>query len=93
MNEVVKTILNHKYADEKMKRQVFICQRSRKMRIKDKAFTKLFYAFMKENPVKIIGETVLMSGKMYLEFKRIEDDLARVVEARTEGVDKDEYSI
>lgn len=80
MNEVSKTILNHEYADPKMRKQVFICKRSRKSRIKDKAFTKLFYAFMEENPVKIIGKVVLMNSKMYLEFKRIEEDITRAKE-------------
>lgn len=78
MNEVSKAILNHKYKNAKMRKQVFICRRSRNKRIQDKSFTKLFYAFLEENPVSIIGQVVLVENKYYLELKRIEENLTRL---------------
>lgn len=71
MNEVTKTILKHKYKDNNMKKQIFIYTRSKNKRIQNKAFTKLFCAFMKENPVSIIGKVVLMNENYYVELKRI----------------------
>lgn len=73
MNEVVKELLSHNYLDKGMKKQVFICKRSRKKRIQNKAFTKLFYAYMQEKPVSVIGKVVLVKNDLHLELMSFVD--------------------
>ena len=69
MNDIVKTLLNHKYKDESMKKYVFILKRSKSKRIKNKAFGKLFASYLKDVPMSIIGgDIVLMSKEKFVEL-------------------------
>lgn len=84
MNELVKEILNHGYADTAMKKQVFIYKRSRSKRIKDKIFVKLFSTFTKEKSVAVIGDVVLVEigayQKIINELKELEEKLLTLQE-------------
>ncbi|KKE78133.1 hypothetical protein DTX80_17540 [Bacilli bacterium] len=82
-DKVVGEILEHSYKDKRMKKQVFIACRTKNKRIKNKAFTKLFYAFMKENPVKVVAKIESVDDKYYYAiFDRFEYDLLRIEEMR-----------
>lgn len=73
MNKVIKELLSHNYLDKGMKKQVFICKRSRKKRIQNKAFTKLLYAFMQEKPLSIICKVAKKNNSIYLELMNFAD--------------------
>lgn len=75
MNDLVKTILDHEYADSTMKKQIYIYKRSRKKRVKDKSFVKLFITFTKEKPFAIIGDVVLMEIGVYRELQNQLEEL------------------
>lgn len=81
MNPVVEEILSHKYKNKAMRKQVFIYKRSKNTRILNKVFGKLFYAFLEEKPVAIIGEVVLMKGEYYFEMKCTIEKLKAEVES------------
>lgn len=78
MNEVVKTIINHKYSTKKLNKQAFICRRSKNNRIQNKMLGKLLVAYLKENPVKAVGKVAIDKGKKVLVLDRFEDDLSRL---------------
>lgn len=82
MNPVVKEIVSYKYKDKTMRKQAFIYKRSKNKRIQDKSFNKLFIAFLEENPVKIIGDVVLIKGEYYFEMKRTIEKLKAEVEPK-----------
>lgn len=71
MNEVEKAVVDHKYADKSMRKNVAIYKHTKKKRIKDKIFNKLFYAFMKERDVVVTGEVVVRKGQYFLELNKI----------------------
>lgn len=81
MNDIVETLLNHKYKDESMKKHVFILKRSKSKRIKDKAFSKLFYAYLEEKPVSIIGgKVVLITKGEYLKLENTIENNTAILE-------------
>lgn len=74
MNDLVKTLLNHEYINPNMKKQKYIYKRTRKNRIKDKVFMRLFIEFMRERPATMTRDFVLLRIDMYNELvKQIEE--------------------
>lgn len=71
MNEIVEAVLKHKYKNINMMKQIYIFKRTKKNRIKDKVFNKLFYTFISETKVSILGEVVIMNGDYYCQFKSL----------------------
>lgn len=84
MNNLVKTILNHEYADSTMKKQVYIYKRSRSKRIKNKVFVKLLSTFTTEKPIAEMGDLVLIKIGAYRELmtqiKELEEQLVKMQE-------------
>lgn len=78
MNEVVKTIINHRYLTKTLNKKAFICRRSKNNRIQNKTLGKLIVAYLEENPVKFVGKVSINKGKKVLMLDRIEDDLSRL---------------
>jgi hypothetical protein len=72
MNDIEKSLLSHNYKDEKVNKQRYIYRRTKKERIKNKAFTKLLFTYMAEKKVAVIGGVVLIDQKIFLELKRFE---------------------
>lgn len=71
MNEITKAIVAHNYGTKHLRKQLHIFKRTKKTRIKDKAFNKLFYAFMDDKPVRVMGQVVLVSDYLYtVELKK-----------------------
>lgn len=68
MNDLVKAVLNHEYSDSNMKKNVYIYKRTKKERIKNKAFKKLLSAYIGDRPFVITGGVVLMKHDIYEEF-------------------------
>lgn len=85
MNELARTLLNHEYLNSKMKKQIYIFQRSKKKRIRDKAFDKLFAAYTDDKPFSIIGDVVLMKYELYLEILNQTEELKEYLETIDKG--------
>lgn len=70
MNEIVKAVSTYKYKNPSANKQRFIFNRTKKERIKNKAFGNLLIAYIAENPIARFGEVVML----HPDFQPLVDD-------------------
>jgi TPP-dependent pyruvate/acetoin dehydrogenase alpha subunit len=63
-NPIVQALMNYKYEDEKINKQVAIYKRTKKERIKNKKFVQVMSKAIKERGIIKCGELVLMDTEI-----------------------------
>lgn len=86
MNELESIVLNHEYRGN-IGRHKFIYKRTKRKRIKDKVFTKLFTVYTLENPLTVFDDIVLMEYDMYVDLLATLENLRLEIERKQEEVD------